>query len=221
MPPNSLNYEIIHLVFPPENALLLVRLIKQSFCYPGYVPDHVHYYLLTWPLRNTHQRRIARVPNPLRIRMIGVLGGVGLADERLQVRGGNAHIQRARRRLDPEIQSRSNAAIDIINACLVDGATAGVAREVVLRGDDHGGMGLREDGVWDVGFVGDVVHAEVEVEDNVFLVEGLAVEEFVEIDYWGGGVAAVVGVGAVGLGVVALDSVEVVGCPIHGGAEGG
>lgn len=153
--------------------------------------------------------------------MIGVLGDISFADERLQVRRRDTHIQRARRRLNPKVQRARNAAIDIVNARLVDGATAGVTGEVVLRGDDHGGMGLREDGVGDVGFVGDVVHAEVEVEDDVFLVEGLAVEEFVEIDYWGGGVAAVVGVGAVGLGVVALDSVEVVGCPVDGGAEGG
>lgn len=103
----------------------------------------------------------------------------------------------------------------------MDGAAAGVAREVVLRGDDHGGMGLRENSVRDVGFVGDVVHAEVEVEDDVFLIERLAVEELVEVDDWGVWVAAVVGIGAVGLGVVALEGVEVVGCPVDGRTQGG
>ncbi len=153
--------------------------------------------------------------------MVGVLGDISLADKRLQVRRRDAHIDRASRLLDPEIQRAGDAPVDKINARLVDGAAAGVAGEVVLRGDDHGGMGLREDGVGDVGFVGDVVHAEVEVNDDVFLVEGLAVEELVEVDDGVGRVAAVVGVGAVWLGVVALDGVEVVGCPVDGGAEGG
>lgn len=153
--------------------------------------------------------------------MIRILRRIRLPHETLQIRGRDTHIQATRRLLHPEIQRAGDTPIHKIDARLVDGAAAGVAGEVVLRSNEHGGIGLREDGVGDVGLVGDVVHAEVEVEDDVFLVEGLAVEEFVEVDDGGGGVAAVVGVGAVGLGVVALDGVEVVGRPVDGGAEGG
>jgi len=183
--------------------------------------DFAPYYLPTQPLRNSRQRRIPRVPHQLRIRMIRILGDIRLPNKTLQIRRRDTHIQLAARLPDPKIQRARNAPIHKVDAGLVDGAAAGVAREVVLRGDDHGGMGLREDGVGDVGFVGDVVHAEVEVEDDVFLVEGLAIEEFIEVDDGRVRVAAVVGVGAVGLGVVALDGVEVVGCPVDGGAEGG
>jgi len=183
--------------------------------------DLTPYYLPTQPLRNSRQRRIPRIPHQLRIRMIRILGDIRLPNKTLQIRRRDTHVQLTTRLPDPEIQRASNAPVHKINAGLVDGAAAGVAREIVLRGDDHGGMGLREDGVGDVGFVGDVVHAEVEVEDDVFLVEGLAVEEFIEVDDGRVRVAAVVGVGAVGLGVVALDGVEVVGCPVGGGAEGG
>ncbi len=153
--------------------------------------------------------------------MIGVLRHIRLPNKTLQSRRRDTHIQLATRLPNPEIQRASNAPIHKIDAGLVNGAAAGVAGEVILRGDDHGGMGLREDGVGDIGLVGDVVHAEVEVEHDVFLVEGLAVEEFIEVDDGRVRVAAVVGVGAVGLGVVALDGVEVVGCPVDGRAESG
>lgn len=153
--------------------------------------------------------------------MIGVLGYVSLPNKTLQIWRRDAHINGASRLLRTKRQSASNAPIHKVDAGLVDSAAAGVAGEVILRGDDHGGMGLREDGVGDIGLVGDVVHAEVEVEHDVFLVEGLAVEEFIEVDDGRVRVAAVVGVGAVGLGVVALDGVEVVGCPVDGRAESG
>lgn len=59
-----------------------------------------------------------------------------------------------------------------------------------------------------------MVRAQVEVEHDVLLVEGFAVEEFGKVNDGIVYVEGVVGVGAAGLGVFLLDGVEVVGGPV-------
>jgi len=41
-----------------------------------------------------------------------------------------------------------------------------------------------EDGIWQVTSVRDVMHAEIEPQDQIFLLQALAVEELVEINEW-------------------------------------
>ena len=66
-----------------------------------------------------------------------------------------------------------------------------------------------------------MVHAQVEIQNDVFLVERLAVCEEREVDGWVVSVLVVVGVGGAGLRVVVLHGVEVICRPGGGGAEVG
>lgn len=120
--------------------------------------------------------------------MIRILLHIDLAHPGLQVRRRYRQINGTCGLFRPEGKRICNAAVDDVDASLVDGGARGVAEEVVLGGDDHGGVGglrgqralvgaatatwggqwglegtYREHSVGEVGGIGDVVHAEVEV----------------------------------------------------------
>lgn len=153
--------------------------------------------------------------------MVRVLVRVHLAHKSLQVRLRDAEIQRTRRLLRSKRQRIRHLAALEVDARLVDRAARGVAEQVVLRRDDHRRVGRREDCVREVRGVGRVVHAQVEVEHNVLLVERLVVEELGEVDDGVVGVPSVVRVHAARLRVLALGRVEVVCRPVDRFAQDG
>ena len=73
--------------------------------------------------------------------MIRIFVDKHLTDERLRVRRGDGQVDLARRLCRAEGQCALHCPVDIVDAGLVDGAAGRVAQEVVLGGDDHGGMG--------------------------------------------------------------------------------
>lgn len=164
---------------------------------------------------------LPRIPQHLRVRMVRVLARVHLAHKTLQVRLRDAEIQSTRWLLRPERQRIRHLPAHEVDARLVDRAARGVAEQVVLRRDDHRRVRRREDRVRQIRSVGRVMHAQVEVEHNVLLIERLAVEKLVEVDDGLVGVPSVIGVHAARLGVLALDRVEVVRRPIDRFAQNG
>lgn len=80
----------------------------------------------------------------------------------------------------------------------------------------HGGVGAGEDGVWQVGLVWDVVHAEVEPDDEILLVDGFAVEVLAEVDDGVFDIDGVIWMGGLTLGFLALGDVHVVSGPFGG-----
>lgn len=87
------------------------------------------------------RRTRANVPHFLRIRLVGIFSYKDFADERLHVRRRGGQIDGAGGLLGAEGEGAGDGAVDDVDAGLVDGAAGGVAEEVVLRGDDHGGLG--------------------------------------------------------------------------------
>ena len=77
--------------------------------------------------------------------MIRELTNVRLAQEGVQIRRHDRQIEGAGRLLDAKSERIGHGAVDDIDAGLVDGAARGIAEEVVLRGDYHGGLG----GLWE------------------------------------------------------------------------
>ena len=60
------------------------------------------------------------------------------------------------------------------------------------------------------------MHAEVKIEDDILLIERLAVDEFAKVDGWVVSVLVVVRVCTARFGIVLLDGVKMVGGPIGG-----
>ena len=108
--------------------------------------------------------------------------------------------------IDPDVMYRRNRRVVV---------------DIVLWDDEHGGLRCREDCEREIGGLRHVVHAQVEVQHDVFLVERFAVAEEGEVHGGVVDVLVVVGVGAARLGVVVLHGVQVVGRPGGGGAEVG
>ena len=103
----------------------------------------------------------------------------------------------------------------------MDCAAGRVVVEVVHRDDQHATLRGSENGQGQIGGLRDVVHAQVEVHDDVLLVEGFAVEELAEVDSGVVHVFSVVGVGRGGLAVVVLNGIEVVRGPVAGRTDVG
>ncbi len=131
----------------------------------------------------TPRRRTgANIPHLLCIRLIGIFADEDFADERLHVRRRGGEVDGTGGLFGAEGEGAGDGAVDNVDAGLMDGAAGGVAEEVVLRGDDHGGLGglwergwvrgggggggegtYGHDCVGEVGGVWDVMHAEVEI----------------------------------------------------------
>lgn len=99
---------------------------------------------------------------------------------------------------------------------MVLGSTRPVSEEIVLGDDGDTRLSGGEDGVGQISSVGNVVGAKVEVDNQILLVEGFAVEELVKVDEGVVWVVGVVCIGSAGLGVLLLHSVEVVRSPADG-----
>ena len=87
------------------------------------------------------QRPIARIANHLRIRVIRILTEVHLPDKRLQIRRRDRQVHCARRLFRSKGQGIGHGAVDEVDARLMDCGAGGVPEEVVLGGQDDGGLG--------------------------------------------------------------------------------
>ena len=121
----------------------------------------------------------------------------------------------------PKLLQRRHLPLTVINPRHLDTLRTRVDLIVIHRNQLNRAVRRREDRVWKVGGLRDVVHAEIEPDDDVVLRDVVAVEEGGEIDHGVVRVLAVVGVGGAGLGVFLFGDEKVVGRPVGGVVEVG
>lgn len=148
------------------------------------------------------------------IRVIGKLPDNNVAHIAPEIGLRRLKLQLANLVLLPKRIDRADIAVVVVDAHLVHRLATRVLFHVVQRHELDPRMGGREDRVREVARVGDVVHAQVQPDDEVRLGQVLRVEEVVKVDGRVVHVLGVVGVCGARLVVVLLGDLDVVAGPV-------